>query len=178
MDLDNDDATQLALPFDRRWVPGLDAALDDLRDRFGSSAVTRAVLLGRDQGPSVPLPKERRHSVELPVRVVHREPKDSWLLAAAYPVTPLPRFRTLGSNLRRERPGAECRYEDGGCDPHLHAPPFTSRMRSPFLRLTWLDLRNDARASFRGLRYLMLEGGISPPKSKRSRDALACRSGL
>jgi DNA polymerase-4 len=53
--LDNDDAIQLALPFDRRWVPGLDAALDDLRDRFGSSAVTRAILLGRDQGPSVPL---------------------------------------------------------------------------------------------------------------------------
>jgi DNA polymerase IV len=53
--LDNDDAIQLALPFDRRWVPSLDAALDELRDRFGSSAVTRAVLLGRDQGLSVPL---------------------------------------------------------------------------------------------------------------------------
>ena len=33
----------------------LDATLDALRDRFGSSAVTRAVLLGRDQGVSVPL---------------------------------------------------------------------------------------------------------------------------
>ena len=33
----------------------LDAALDDVRDRFGSSAVTRAVLLGRDQGLSVPM---------------------------------------------------------------------------------------------------------------------------
>ncbi|MDQ3982889.1 MAG: DNA polymerase IV, partial [Actinomycetota bacterium] len=53
--LEGDAAVQLALPFDRRWVGGLDAALDDLRDRFGSSAVTRAVLLGRDEGLSVPL---------------------------------------------------------------------------------------------------------------------------
>ena len=53
--LDNDSAIQLALPFDRRWVPSLDAALDDLNERFGSSAVTRGVLLGRDQGLSVPL---------------------------------------------------------------------------------------------------------------------------
>jgi DNA polymerase-4 len=51
----NDGALQLALPFDRRWVPALDAALDELRDRFGSSVITRAVLLGRDQGLSVPL---------------------------------------------------------------------------------------------------------------------------
>ena len=34
---------------------GLDAALDDIRDRFGAEAVTRAVLLGRDQGITVPL---------------------------------------------------------------------------------------------------------------------------
>ena len=53
--LDNDDAIQMALPFDRRWVPSLDAAVDELRDRFGTSAVTRGVLLGRDQGMSVPL---------------------------------------------------------------------------------------------------------------------------
>jgi DNA polymerase-4 len=53
--LDNDDAIQLALPFDRRWVPNLDAALDDLRNRYGSDAITRAVLLGRHQGLSVPL---------------------------------------------------------------------------------------------------------------------------
>jgi DNA polymerase IV len=55
MNLHNDGAIQLALPLDRRWTPNLDAALDELRDRFGSSAVTRAVLLGRDQGLSVPL---------------------------------------------------------------------------------------------------------------------------
>jgi DNA polymerase IV len=29
--------------------------LDDIRERFGSDAITRAVLLGRDHGPSVPL---------------------------------------------------------------------------------------------------------------------------
>ena len=53
--LDRDDAVQLALPFDRRTGGALDAALDQLRDRFGSSAITRATLLGRDTGLSVPL---------------------------------------------------------------------------------------------------------------------------
>ena len=53
--LERDDAVQLALPLDRRRAPALDTALDDIRERFGASAVTRAVLLGRDQGLSVPL---------------------------------------------------------------------------------------------------------------------------
>jgi DNA polymerase-4 len=50
--LHDDRAIQLALPFDR---PSIDATLDEVRERFGSAAITRAVLLGRDQGPSVPL---------------------------------------------------------------------------------------------------------------------------
>jgi DNA polymerase-4 len=33
----------------------MDVTLDKVRDRFGTGAVTRAVLLGRDHGPSVPL---------------------------------------------------------------------------------------------------------------------------
>ncbi|MEY2589719.1 MAG: polymerase, partial [Acidimicrobiaceae bacterium] len=45
--LDDDGAVQLALPFDRSSGTALDAALDDVRDRFGSAAVTRAVQLGR-----------------------------------------------------------------------------------------------------------------------------------
>ncbi|MGH3486641.1 MAG: DNA polymerase IV [Actinopolymorphaceae bacterium] len=53
--LDDDGAIQLELPFDRRSGTALDAALDDVRDRFGTGAVTRAVLLGRDQGLSVPM---------------------------------------------------------------------------------------------------------------------------
>jgi DNA polymerase-4 len=53
--LDNDDAIQLALPFDSHQSDDLDSALDNVRDRFGSAAITRAVLLGRDNGPSVPL---------------------------------------------------------------------------------------------------------------------------
>jgi DNA polymerase-4 len=53
--LDNDRAVQLALPFDRRFSSALDAALDDVRARFGSAAITRAVLLGRDPGLIVPL---------------------------------------------------------------------------------------------------------------------------
>ncbi|MGH2659494.1 MAG: DNA polymerase IV [Actinomycetota bacterium] len=52
--LGDDWAIQLALPFDRPAY-AIDATLDKVRDRFGSTAITRAVLLGRDQGPSVPL---------------------------------------------------------------------------------------------------------------------------
>ncbi|MGH2699919.1 MAG: DNA polymerase IV [Actinomycetota bacterium] len=50
----NDRAIQLVLPFDRHHLDALDAALDSLRDRFGTSAITRAVLLGRNQGFEVP----------------------------------------------------------------------------------------------------------------------------
>ncbi len=46
---------QLVLPFERQPAGALDASLDELHDRFGSQAVTRAVLLGRDPGPAVPL---------------------------------------------------------------------------------------------------------------------------
>jgi DNA polymerase-4 len=53
--LENDSAVQLVLPFDRSSGGALDAALDEIRGRFGSTAITRAVLLGRDQGLSVPL---------------------------------------------------------------------------------------------------------------------------
>jgi DNA polymerase-4 len=52
--LDDDDAVQLTLPFDR-YSDALDAALDELRERFGSAAITRAVHLGRDPGLTVPL---------------------------------------------------------------------------------------------------------------------------
>jgi DNA polymerase IV len=51
--LEDAGAVQLALPFDRAGA--LDATIDAVRDRFGSNAITRAVLLGRDQGLSVPL---------------------------------------------------------------------------------------------------------------------------
>jgi len=53
--LDNEDAIQLMLPFDEVPPGALDAAVDGVKDRFGSAAVTRAVLLGRDPGLSVPL---------------------------------------------------------------------------------------------------------------------------
>jgi DNA polymerase-4 len=53
--LDDDDALQLTLPLDRHSGDALDAALDEVRERFGSTAVTRAVLLGRDQGIVMPL---------------------------------------------------------------------------------------------------------------------------
>ena len=53
--LDDDWAIQLALPLDRRRTLALDTALDVVRDRYGRDAVTRAVLLGRDHGPTVPL---------------------------------------------------------------------------------------------------------------------------
>jgi DNA polymerase IV len=53
--LDDDRALQLMLPLDGHWGSALDAALDEVRRRFGTAAVTRAVLLGRDLGPTVPL---------------------------------------------------------------------------------------------------------------------------
>jgi len=53
--LEDDWAIQLALPFDRQRESALDAVLDDIRDRFGTKAITRAVLLGRDNHLAVPL---------------------------------------------------------------------------------------------------------------------------
>jgi DNA polymerase-4 len=53
--LDDDGAVQLRLPFDSHSGGALDAVLDEVRSRFGATAVTRAVLLGRDQGWSVPM---------------------------------------------------------------------------------------------------------------------------
>ena len=52
---EDEDRVQLALPFERQHDAALDAALDEVRDRFGSAAVTRAVLLGRDPGLAMPL---------------------------------------------------------------------------------------------------------------------------
>jgi DNA polymerase IV len=51
--LEDAGAMQLVLPFNRRLA--LDATLDSVRDRYGTAAITRAVLLGRDQGLAVPL---------------------------------------------------------------------------------------------------------------------------
>src|SRR5829696_6900311 len=51
----DDGAVQLALPFDARRASALDATIDTVRDRYGATAITRAVLLGRDQGLTVPL---------------------------------------------------------------------------------------------------------------------------
>jgi DNA polymerase IV len=53
--LDDDRALQLVLPFDRHTGGALDAALDRVKERFGSPAITRAVLLGRDEGMSMPM---------------------------------------------------------------------------------------------------------------------------
>ena len=51
--LENVDAVQLALPLEPRAA--LDTALDEVRHRFGSKAVQRAVLLGRETGLVMPL---------------------------------------------------------------------------------------------------------------------------
>jgi DNA polymerase-4 len=53
--LQDSDAIQLALPLDRYHPSALDAALDSVRDRYGSAAITRAVLLGRDPGLTMPM---------------------------------------------------------------------------------------------------------------------------
>jgi DNA polymerase IV len=53
--LEDGRAVQLALPLDRAAGEDLDAAVDAIRERFGSASVGRAVLLGRDQGITVPM---------------------------------------------------------------------------------------------------------------------------
>ena len=46
---------QLALALDSRRTTELDEALDRVRDRYGSSAITRGVLVGRAAGSELPL---------------------------------------------------------------------------------------------------------------------------
>ncbi len=53
--LDDADAVQLALPFQRTDRCSLDAAVDDLRDRFGAGAVMRAGLVQQGEGLVVPM---------------------------------------------------------------------------------------------------------------------------
>jgi DNA polymerase IV len=53
--LDDARAVQLALPFRRAGGNALDTALDEVREKFGSKAVTRGTLLGDDPGLEVPL---------------------------------------------------------------------------------------------------------------------------
>jgi len=53
--LENDDAVQLPLPFGRRPARAVDMVVDQVRERFGSKALTRASQLGRDEGLLVPL---------------------------------------------------------------------------------------------------------------------------
>ena len=53
--LENDRELQLPLPLDPYSDGALDAAVDQVRDRYGSAALTRAVLLGRGEGFSMPM---------------------------------------------------------------------------------------------------------------------------
>jgi DNA polymerase-4 len=53
--LDDADAIQLELPFARRDVRELDAAVDRVRDRYGAAALQRGALLGADPGLTVPM---------------------------------------------------------------------------------------------------------------------------
>jgi DNA polymerase-4 len=53
--LESSRAVQLVLPFDGARGAAIDAAIDEIRDRFGTKAIVRAVLLGRDPGLIVPL---------------------------------------------------------------------------------------------------------------------------
>ncbi len=51
-----EDADRIQLTLTDDWRPdALDAALDQVRDRYGYAAVTRAVLVGRDPGITMPL---------------------------------------------------------------------------------------------------------------------------
>ncbi|AGZ51328.1 DNA polymerase IV [Mycobacterium kansasii] len=52
--IDRSGAQQLMLPFDGEPPDVLDQAVDQIRRRFGKSALTRAVLIGRDPGVEMP----------------------------------------------------------------------------------------------------------------------------
>ncbi|HEY3603282.1 MAG TPA: DNA polymerase IV [Sporichthyaceae bacterium] len=54
-DLGSPDAVQLTLPLDRAAGPVVDAAIDEVRRKFGSSALTPAVLIGRQLGFEAPM---------------------------------------------------------------------------------------------------------------------------
>jgi DNA polymerase-4 len=54
--IDRDGAQQLELPFEAaNDVVALDAAMDEVRLKFGNAAVMRGVLLGRDPGLEMPM---------------------------------------------------------------------------------------------------------------------------
>lgn len=53
--LESDDAVQLGFAFEDGDSDALDAAIDELRDRFGSEAITRASLVESGAGVSVPV---------------------------------------------------------------------------------------------------------------------------
>jgi DNA polymerase-4 len=53
--LDDDKAVQMSLPFAKHSGVELDLAVDAVRERFGTRSVTRAALLNRDEGLTVPL---------------------------------------------------------------------------------------------------------------------------
>ena len=53
--LGDDGGVQLALPLESHDAVALDATLDDVRERYGSGAITRGVLVGRELDQSVPL---------------------------------------------------------------------------------------------------------------------------
>jgi DNA polymerase IV len=54
-EIDRDGAEQLMLPFATGAEPGvIDAAVDSVRRRYGRSALTRGILVGRDAGVEMP----------------------------------------------------------------------------------------------------------------------------
>jgi DNA polymerase-4 len=53
--LENDLPLQLCLPYDVDNGELLDAALDEIRTRFGPTAITRGLLVGRRPAPDMPL---------------------------------------------------------------------------------------------------------------------------
>lgn len=53
--LENEAALQLALPFDKAANNELDSALDQVKDKFGTDAITRGILLGKRQGLEMPM---------------------------------------------------------------------------------------------------------------------------
>ena len=88
--LDDVDPEQLELPFAERSQRALDGALDRVRDRFGTEALTRAALLG--QGPR-------------PERAAAARLTDSTAMTASVERAPGPRRSGPGRRRRAARHG-------------------------------------------------------------------------
>ena len=126
--LDDDSAVQLTLPFDRGGAGALDAALDDVRVRFGTKAITRAVLLHRGDDMEMPLLPDPP-----PVRVITAPGRTAASRLMTSAGSARSRTRTASSNVLAGMPGcstARATPTVGGVDAGDRSLALAARQRA------------------------------------------------